>query len=162
MEATGRRLSAVRKLRWDDVDLEKQYIRWRADADKRGLEWLVPMPSDLAEEIRGFRKRLGALGGWIFAAAKNPEQPMDRHLFARWLSSAERSAELPKLERGLWHPYRRKWATERQNHPLKAVAEAGGWKDLETLQVCYQHPDRDALLAVMSEPRKLRDAAVMG
>ena len=45
------------------------------------------------------------------------------------------------------------------HHPVKAVAEAGGWQDLKTLQVCYQHPDRDALLEVMSEPRKLRDAA---
>jgi hypothetical protein len=45
---------------------------------------------------------------------------------------------------------------------VKVVAEAGGWQDLETLQVCYQHPDRDTLLEVMSEPRKLRNAAVMG
>ena len=162
VEATGRRLSAVRRLRWEDVDLEKQYIRWRAEADKRGREWLVPMTPSLTEAIRGFRNRLGVLGGWIFAAEKNPGQPMDRHLFDKWLSLAERTAKLPKLKGGMWHPYRRKWATERQHHPLKAVAEAGGWKDLETLQVCYQHPDRDALLAVMSEPRKLRDAAVMG
>ncbi len=32
---------------------------------------------------------------------------------------------------------------------------------LETLQVCYTHPDRDALLTVMREPRKLHDAAVL-
>jgi len=52
--------------------------------------------------------------------------------------------------------------TAYKHHPVKAVAEAGGWQDLETLQICYQHPDRDALSEVMSEPRKLRDAAVMG
>jgi hypothetical protein len=34
---------------------------------------------------------------------------MDRHLFDKWLTVAEREAGLPKLDGGLWHPYRRKW-----------------------------------------------------
>ncbi len=40
---------------------------------------------------------------------------------------------------------------------LTDVAEAGGWKDTETLLTCYQQPDRESLLAVMSEPRKVSD-----
>jgi hypothetical protein len=84
---------------------------------------------------------------------------MDRHLFDKWLAAAERMAKLPKLEGGLWHPYRRKWATERKHLPLKDVAAAGGWKDVETLLTCYQQPDQQTLLAVMSEPRKLHDLA---
>jgi len=45
-------------------------------------------------------------------------------------------------------------------HPsLKDVAAAGGWKDTETLLTCYQQPDADTLLAVMSEP-KMRYAAL--
>ena len=32
---------------------------------------------------------------------------------------AKEKAGLPKLEGGLWHPYRRKWATERKYLPLK-------------------------------------------
>ena len=85
---------------------------------------------------------------------------MDRHLFDKWLYVAEKKAKLPKLEGGLWHPYRRKWATERKHHSLKDVAAAGGWKDTETLLTCYQQPDADTLLAVMSEPKKIRDAAL--
>jgi AraC-like DNA-binding protein len=77
----------------------------------------------------------------------------------KWLHVAERKAKLPNLEGGLWHPYRRKWATERKHHSLKDVAAAGGWKDTETLLTCYQQPDADTLLAVMSEPKKMRDAA---
>jgi hypothetical protein len=42
------------------------------------------------------------------------------------------------------------------------VAAAGGWKDVETLLTCYQQADRQALLAVMSEPRKVTEASVMG
>jgi hypothetical protein len=34
------------------------------------------------------------------------------------------------------------------------------WKDTETPLTCYQQPDADTLLAVMSEPKKMRDAAL--
>ncbi len=33
-------------------------------------------------------------------------------------------------------------------------------EDTETLLTCYQQPDADTLLAVMSEPKKMRDAAL--
>jgi hypothetical protein len=38
--------------------------------------------------------------------------------------------------------------------PLKAVADAGGWKDTATLLTCYQHSDDATLLAVMSVEQK--------
>ena len=41
-----------------------------------------------------------------------------------------------------------------------ARAAAGGWKDVETLLTCYQQPDAETMLAVMSEPKKVRDAAL--
>ncbi|MCH7777624.1 MAG: tyrosine-type recombinase/integrase, partial [Gemmatimonadetes bacterium] len=159
-EATGRRLGSIRQLRWEDIDLDHAQICWRAEADKKGRESIVPIPSKLIDELRVFRRRLGAVGGWVFSGERKPEQPMDRHLFNKWLRVAERTADLPKLNGGLWHPYRRKWATERKHLSLTDVAEAGGWKDTETLLTCYQQPDRESLLAVMSEPRKVRDASV--
>jgi hypothetical protein len=61
---------------------------------------------------------------------------------------------------GSWHPYRRNWATERKHLPLKDVAAVGGCTDTETLLNCYQQADPSTMLAVMSEPRKLREAAV--
>jgi hypothetical protein len=83
------------------------------------------------------------------------------HQFDSWLSAAERKAKLSKLAGGLWHPYRRKWATERKHLSITDVAAAGGWQDTETLLKCYQQPTNDALLAVMSEERKVRDTAVV-
>ncbi|HEX8848009.1 MAG TPA: tyrosine-type recombinase/integrase, partial [Gemmatimonadaceae bacterium] len=156
----GRRLGSIRQLRWEDVDVARSTIRWRAEADKKGRDWIVPCPAPLLEQLKQFRKRLGAIGGWLFAGERKPEQAMDRHLFDKWLRFAEEKAKLPKLHGGLWHPYRRKWATERKHHSLKDVAAAGGWKDTETLLTCYQQPDTEALLAVMSEERKVRDAAL--
>jgi hypothetical protein len=69
---------------------------------------------------------------------------------------------LAKLAGSLWHAYRRAWATSRKNHPLKDVAAAGGWRDTETLLQVYQQPTNEALLAVMSEERKVRDVSVAG
>jgi len=36
-------------------------------------------------------------------------------------------------------------------------AAAGGWQDTEALLKCYQQPDNETLLAVMSEERKVRE-----
>ena len=36
------------------------------------------------------------------------------------------------------------------------------WKDHDTLLTCYQHPDDESLLAVMSEPGKLRERVTEG
>ncbi len=62
------------------------------------------------------------------------------------------------MEGGLWHPWRRKWATERKDMPLKDVAEAGGWRDPNTLLKCYQQPDEATMTRVVLEPGKLREA----
>ena len=153
-------MGSIRQLRWEDIDFTHSVIRWRAEADKKRRESVVPAPEALLGELREFRRQLGAVAGWVFAAETAPTQPMDRHLFDKWLMVAERVARLPKLEGGLWHPYRRKWATERKHLPLKDVAAAGGWKDTETLLTCYQQPDNETLLAVMSEQRKVRETAL--
>jgi len=61
----------------------------------------------------------------------------------------------------MWHPYRRKWATEHKHHPLKDVAAAGGWSDVDTLLNVYQQPDPQTLRAVMSDPRRLSEGVAV-
>ena len=61
---------------------------------------------------------------------------------------------------GLWHAYRRKWAMERKHLPLRDVAAAGGWKDVNMLLEVYQQADEASVLAVMTETRKLRERGV--
>jgi hypothetical protein len=63
---------------------------------------------------------------------------------------------LEHLKGGAWHPFRRKWATERKDLPLVDVKATGGWRDTNTLLTCYQQTDEASMLRVMSAPSKLR------
>ena len=40
-----------------------------------------------------------------------------------------------------WHSLRRKFATDLMHEPLKILCTLGGWKDAETVLVCYQRQD---------------------
>lgn len=157
-EAAGRRIGSIRALRWEDVSFESGRITWAPEDDKKGRKWVMPLTSALADELRQFQRQLGAIGGLMFPAEKVATQVMDRDQFYKWLLVAEQAAGLKKLDGSLWHAYRRKWATERMHLPIKAVADAGGWKDAMTLIKCYQQTDEATLLAVMAEPRKLSEA----
>jgi integrase len=109
-EATGRRIGAIRQLRWEDIDYAAPAITWRADADKMGVLWTIDLSAPSVAELRRFQARLGAVGGCVFPAARFPDQPTDRWPMVKCLLQAERDAGLPKLVGGVWHPYRRKWA----------------------------------------------------
>ncbi len=156
-EATGRRLGSIRQLRWEDFRYGDQIIHWRAEADKKGYQWQIPMPKKFMNKVKRYQRQFGAIAGPVFPAAKSKDGIMDRHLFDRWLTEAEDAAKLAKLDGSLWHAYRRKWATERKHLNPKDVAAAGGWKDIATLLEVYQQADEKSVLAVMSDPRKLHD-----
>lgn len=161
-EATGRRIGAIRQLHWEDLDWHLSLLTWRADSDKSAREWVTPLPDGLrstlariAEELTGVSPLRVVPTGLLFPDARYPQRPLHRDMFNHWLRQAEEYAGLPKLRGGLWHAYRRKWATERKHHPLSDVAAAGGWSDLPTLMACYMVPDHATMLSVMSEPRRL-------
>lgn len=152
-ESTGRRVSAILALRWDDFDTDRGEIRWRADADKLGAEWTVPMPAAVWSAVGAFRRRLGgAPTDYVFASSRRLGRPVNRSWLDNRLREAEAAAGLPKLRGSLWHAYRRKWASERKQFPLKDVAAVGGWKAVQTLLTCYQHADADTMRRVMDEP----------
>ena len=68
---------------------------------------------------------------------------------AYWLKRAFEIGTLPKPAGTLWHGFRRKWATDRRHFPLKDVATAGGWSDVQTMITCYQQPDAEMMRAVV-------------
>jgi integrase len=161
-EGTGRRLGAIAKLECSDLDLVNEVITWRAQTDKMGKKWVVPMPTGLASIIREYMVKTGIRFGFLFPDPKNPARPMPRYLFGDVLEKAEKHAGLPKLDGALWHAYRRSWASARKHLSLVDVAAAGGWSDTGTLLRCYQHPDQETMLAVVNEPRKVTEKARTG
>jgi hypothetical protein len=68
---------------------------------------------------------------------------------SKWLLRAEKRAKLPKLRGGIWHPYRRLWATERKALPDADVAAAGGWRDTRALRLSYQQADPATMKSVV-------------
>ena len=159
---TGRRLSAVCSLRYEDLSLSDEpygSIRWPADTDKMGHESTVPISPLVRaalERIHAERPGIGAAP--LFPSPGDPTKPMTRHLADKWLRKAEKLAGLKKLGGSLWHAYRRKWATERKHMPAADVAAAGGWSNPNTLRLVYQQADQETMLRVVLEGGTLREA----
>ena len=152
MDTTGRRLSSVLGLRWDDFDFDEGRIRWRAELDKTRRASETPIPKAALGPLTALRRARAAIGAsLVFPHPKRSKtgQPVTRHLASYWLTRAFELAGVPKPEGSLWHAFRRRWATLRKHLPLKDVAAAGGWHDLTTLLTCYQQPDEETLRAVV-------------
>jgi len=64
------------------------------------------------------------------------------------LERAYKPGKLKRPKGGLWHSFRRRWATKRKGLPLTDVAETGGWDDVRTLLTCYQLADPDTMRRV--------------
>lgn len=173
VEGLGWRVSAICALRASDVDLKASpatphgRVFKRAANDKEGMSGWVPMSKSVRAGIDRIRAVNPALGEWpLFPAPRAKEEiaqgkipkAWTRHYARALLERAETAAKLSKVEGGDFHPYRRKWATERKHLPDADVAAAGAWSDTRALKMSYQQADEATLLAVVSEPTKLRDA----
>ena len=155
MDTTGRRLSSVLGLRWDDFDFDQKTIRWRPELDKRRKGWVTPMPAAAESALLDFRSRHPSIGtALVFPAPKDQAKPVSKYLASKWLLRAYDLAEVERDPGGVWHPFRRKWATERKRYPLRDVAAAGGWSDTQTLLLCYQQPDEATLREVVDGPAR--------
>ena len=152
-EGTGRRISAWRNLRWDDIDFQTGEIRWQAEFDKSGFEDVRPMSDAVRGALREARKVQRAIGSApVFPAPKDPTKPCDRDLLDHWLRRAFTKAKLVTERGGLWHTLRRKWAAERKGYPVKDVAAAGGWRDQRTILTSYQQVDAATVKQVVLSP----------
>lgn len=163
---TGRRLSAILGLRYEDLSLDRRpsapygAVTWRAELDKKGVEWPdVPISQAARTALEGvLRDRPGIGKAPLFPAPQDPSRRVDRHLPDRWLREAERLAGLLPQDGSLWHAFRRKAATELKHAPDRDVMELLGWKDLQSLKACYQHPDPETMLLALESRRELREA----
>ena len=159
VNGTGRRISAVLALRYEDLKLGEGphgSIRWPAATDKMKREWTVPISVEVRTAInRVLSERPGIGAAYLFPAVNDPSAPIAIEVVSAWLLKAEALAGLQKQEGSLWHAYRRKWATERKFMPAADVAAAGGWSDQNTLTQIYMQADQATMFRVVSEPAKL-------
>lgn len=156
---TGRRIGAIVALHYSDWLPDRGTygaIRWRADSDKLGEEWVAPVTPTVRAEIgRVFHERPGVGEALVFPAQKK-DGPIDVTLASRWFRKAEEKAGLEHLPWGGWHMLRRRWATKRKGQSLKDVAAAGGWKGTQVLQEVYQQADMATMEEVVLSTRELR------
>jgi len=162
---TGRRISAICSLRYEDLQLEKTEeapygaILWPADTDKMNKSWRCPISPEVRKALQAALLKRNRVGpGPLFPDPKKPEEPIGYDKAAHWLQSAERLAGLEPQEGSLWHAYRRLWASARKDLPDVDVAQAGGWSSLEALKSAYQQPDARTMLKVVTHQAELREA----
>lgn len=152
VEATGRREMAVAGLRWEDVNLDEEWITWREDTDKEGLRWReVPMSRRVARVLRMWRRH--SSGAWVFQSPK--AAPYSKSQVDQWMRDLYDSAGLVKPYRSGWHSFRRKFATDMMGAgaSMKDVMELGGWKS-EAAFMRYVQPDKGKQRALVNMRRK--------
>ena len=153
VNGTGRRISAVCQLRYEDLRLDSGpygAIRWPTDTDETGRETLVPIGPEVRTAVdRLVTEHPGIGSAPLFPKPEDPTRPITRHLADKWLRKAEQLASLESQRGSLWHAYRRKWATERKHLPDVDVAAAGGWSETTSLKRAYQQVDHATMLQVI-------------
>ena len=151
---TGHRLSAIRHLRWSDVDLDRGRVRWRAAHDKIGFEHVTPMSPRVLAALLNARHQRPAIGdSWVLPSIRDASKPCPKGTLDKWFREAARIAGLTLPPRARWHSLRRKFATELKNLPLKDLCHLGGWKDPKTLLECYQQADEDTMRQALIDRR---------
>ena len=105
-----------------------------------------------------FRERPGIGQTPIFPSLRDASRPVSYEQASSWLRRAEKIAKLEPLKGGRWHPYRRRWATERKHLPDVDVAAAGGWANVDTMKKSYQHADPRTTLEVLENPKAVGEA----
>ena len=151
---TGHRIGAIRKLRWSDIDFDRETVRWRSEHEKTGYEHRTPLSAQALAVLRQAWRRSPGIGDVpILPAPKSPSKCMGSGLAHGWWVRAERLAGLePKPGRG-WHSLRRKFASDLMDQPLKVLCELGGWKNAKTVLACYQQPDEGQLRKALEARR---------
>jgi integrase len=158
---TGHRIGAIRQLRWSDVDLRSNRIRWRAENDKLDFEHVTPLTVEAVAALEGERRKRPAVGdAWIFPSPADPSMPCSRNLVRDWWYRAEKLAELDHIEQMGWHSLRRAFGTElKATTNLKDLCALGGWKSPTTILTCYVQADEETMRTALENRKSLGTAA---
>ena len=153
---TGHRIGAVRLLKWSDIDFDKAEIRWRGENDKRKFEHVTPLTPVAEQVLKDAQRVRGSIGdSLVFPSPTNAEEPVSHHLLRDWWQRGEVAAGLAREHLRGWHSLRRKFATEMKHAPLKDLCALGGWKDHQTILMCYQRADPVTMRTALANRMRL-------
>ena len=125
-----------------------------------GRIWRAPLDvSGRGAVDRVIQERPGIGPAFLFPHPRDLSRPVPYETVARWLRKAEELAGVEKQVGGLFHPYRRKWVSERPHIPDVVLAQAGGWKDVQCMRASYQQADDLAILVAVQSPKRLRSVS---
>jgi len=145
----GVRRSSVATLRWDHVDLEgtksddgpRITFLTKNTAGGRPIKHTMLIPSEVFPMLELLLNTLGSRGAseYVFPQVTTPSRHVSPDELGTWLDQATAEAGLPKLEGGVWHPFRRGWVQSllAAGWDAQQVAKYGGWKDLATFHRSY-------------------------
>ena len=150
-EAIARALRSVGRDEEDAQHMKHGAILWRAENDKMGAGHVSALNPPVRQELDRYLAIARRIGdAWLFPGVKDESAHLDRRYASRLLVKAEVLAGLEKLVGGVWHPYRRQWATDRKGLSDVDVAAAGGWSDTRALKLSYQQSDAATMYSVVS------------
>jgi len=143
---TGRRMSSIRQLRWDDID--GNVIHFPPETDKVGNAGAALIPEPVRVLIEGCRSYGSE---HLFPGA---DGPITKTPLYKFLREAERRAEVPRKKQRGYHSLKRAFATDSQALPGRKF-QAGTTEEM--LDGRYVHFDRaqaEELLRGLEERRK--------
>ncbi len=129
---TGHRAGGIRRLCWNDLDLDARVIRWRGGNDKIGYEHETPMHQDLVAIVEREHLRTHGEGATPVLPESDAThaKPMSREDATDLWAALAKRAEIPKGERYGWHAFRRAFANQLRDVPLRELDRTrGGWKN---------------------------------
>lgn len=133
-------------------------VTWRAEHDKIGLEHTVPLSAEAAEVLAAAKPRAARIGdGWVFPSPSDPEKPIRRDLLRDWWQRLEKGAGLRRVPGRGWHSLRRKFVTDIKHDTATAdLCYLGGWKDHNTILMCYMKPDEATMRSALAKRAERR------
>ena len=133
-------------------------VRWRPKTTSRGTRTLRRISRQARAALERYLRTHPRVGDvWIFPQSNHPDRPTNTLLARHLLVRAEARAELPRVDRGAFHAYRRLFASERKHLPDVDLMRTGGWRDLATMKRSYQQADPATTLRVIENEPETRE-----
>lgn len=161
LEATGLRRNEARQIALKDVDLERMFVRVRAQTSKGQKERIVRMTKDAALAIQAYLEVRRPYNGSTIKTdllfVTETGKPFTEYGFSTWADRIWDHVETKTKIKGSSHWWRHTWATnynrgmQYTGNNVYDLKREGGWADL-TIPLRYTHERPEAELLAMPTP----------